>query len=129
MNYAFITARAGLAAIFLISGWGKLAAVEGTAAYVAGAGLPFPTLVVLGAAALELGAGLALLVGWNTRLAAGALALFTLMAAVRFHADFGDENQAIHFWKNVAIAGGLAHLALFEWVRTPREAPSALPLA
>ena len=128
MNYAFITVRGALSAIFLVSGWGKLAAIDATAAYVASAGLPFPTVVVLGAAALELGAGLALLAGWNARLAAGALALFTLVTAVLFHADFGNENQAIHFWKNVAIAGGLAHLALSEWVRAPREAPSALPV-
>jgi putative oxidoreductase len=119
-------ARAGLAAIFLISGWSKLGALEGTAEYVAAVGMPFPTLAVLGAAALELGAGFALLAGWRLAVSAGALALFSVVTAVLFHADFSDENQAIHFWKNVAMAGGLAHVALADWLRGRGAAPAGL---
>lgn len=105
--------RVLLAAIFLLSGVGKLADPAGTAAYVASAGLPAPALAAWGAAILETLGGIALIAGFRTRIAALALAGFSLLAAVFFHAQFGDQNQLIHFLKNLAIAGGLLQLAAF----------------
>src|SRR6267378_4399275 len=61
----------------------------------------------------KLGAGLMLLVGYRTRVAALALALFTLAAAAFFHNQLGDRNQFIHFMKNLAICGGLLQLYVF----------------
>ncbi|MGH8060850.1 MAG: DoxX family protein, partial [Pseudoxanthomonas sp.] len=61
--------------------------------------------------ALELGGGLALLAGAFTRWIAIAIALFSLVSAFIFHADFADPMQAISFWKNVAMAGGFFVLA------------------
>ena len=60
---------------------------------------------------MEIGAGALLLGGFRTRLMAWVLAAFTVVAAVLFHRDFGDPNQAVHFLKNLAIAGGLVHIA------------------
>ena len=57
--------------------------------------------------ALEIGGGLALIVGFMTRWAALALAVFAVVSAVIFHANFGDQTQAILFMKNLAMAGGL----------------------
>ena len=102
-----------LAAIFLLSGVGKLADPAGTAAYVASAGLPAPVLAAWGAAILETLGGIALIAGFRTRTFAVLLAGFSLVAALGFHARFVDQNQMIHFLKNLAIAGGLFQLAAF----------------
>lgn len=101
--------RIGLSLIFIISGWGKIAGYAATEGYMASKGVPGALLPLV--IALELGGGLAILAGAFTRWAAIALALFSLAAAVLFHFDFGDQMQAINFWKNVAIAGGFLMLA------------------
>ena len=102
-----------LAAIFVLSGVSKLADPAGMTAYIASAGLPLPQVALVGAIVVELGGGLALAAGFQTRLAATALALFSLVAAVFFHAALGDQNQFIHFFKNIAMAGGLLHVVAF----------------
>jgi putative oxidoreductase len=111
-KFAQFAPRAAMAAIFLWSGTGKIVAFQATADYVASAGLPAPMLATLGAILVELGAGTALLAGRRIAVSAGALAIFTLAAAALFHNPFGGEDALIHFLKNVAIAGGLAQIAL-----------------
>jgi len=111
-----ILAAAGrvlLAAIFLISGIGKLADPAGTQAYIAAAGLPAPLLGYIAAVAVEVGGGILLIVGYRTRIVALAIAGFSLVAALAFHNNFADVNQMIHFLKNVAMAGGLLQVAAF----------------
>lgn len=108
-----LAGRVLLAAIFVLSGIAKLGDPAGTAAYVASAGLPAPTLAAWGAALLETLGGIALIVGFRTRLFALALAGFSVVAAMFFHSALADQNQMIHFMKNFAIAGGLLQLAAF----------------
>jgi putative oxidoreductase len=108
-----LTGRILLAAIFVLSGISKLGDPAGTAAYVASAGLPAPTLAAWGAGLLETLGGIALIAGFRTRLFALALAGFSVVAAVLFHSALADQNQMIHFMKNFAIAGGLLQLAAF----------------
>ena len=103
--------RVFLAALFLASGLSKLGAAAATTAYIGSAGLPFPSLVYLLTLAVEIGGGLLLLIGFQARPVAMVLALFTVAAAVLFHSNFADQNQAIHFLKNFAIAGGLLQVA------------------
>ena len=98
---------------FAMSGLGKLAAIGPTTAMIRTAGLPLPPLALALTIALEVGGGLLLVVGFRTRLAAIALALFSLAAAVAFHANLADPNQMIHFFKNVMMAGGLLQIAAF----------------
>jgi putative oxidoreductase len=102
-----------LSAIFLVSALGKIQAPAGTIGYIAAAGLPFPQIGYALAVLIELVGGLALLVGYRTRIAAGALAIFSLAAAIGFHSNLADMNQFIHFFKNVAIAGGLLQIVAF----------------
>jgi putative oxidoreductase len=102
-----------LALLFLLSGVGKFAAPAGTQAYIAAAGLPLPLLGYLIAVVVELGGGLLLVVGYQTRLVATVMALFTLATALFFHNNFADQNQMTHFLKNIAITGGLLHVAAF----------------
>lgn len=102
-----------LGAIFLLSGWSKLADPAATIGYIQSVGLPFAQLGVAVAIAVELIGGALLVVGYRTKLAAAALALFTLVAAIFFHSALGDQNQFIHFFKNVAIVGGLLQVIAF----------------
>jgi putative oxidoreductase len=108
-KYADAPARAGLSAIFILSGIGKLSALEATQGYMDAYGLPgfllAPTI------AFEIAGGIALLLGLATRHVAFLLAGFTLVTALIFHRDFADQIQQIMFLKNVAITGGLLLLA------------------
>ena len=104
-------ARVLLAALFLVSGVEKLFAPAMIQGYIASEGLPFPPLVYAITVVIEVGAGALLLVGFRTRLMAGVLAAFTVAAALIFHRALGDPNQFVHFMKNLAIAGGLVHIA------------------
>lgn len=105
--------RVLLASLFLISGFGKLAAPAATKAYIVYAGLPAPDLAYLIAVLVEVGLGVALLLGYRTRLVAALMAAFTLVTAFAFHAHFGDQNQMIHFLKNIAITGGLLQVTAY----------------
>jgi putative oxidoreductase len=110
MNSIFsLLGRAGLALIFIISGWGKIAGYAATQQYMEAMGVPGALLPLV--IALELGGGLAILAGVYTRWIAVALAVFSLVSAAIFHANFADPMQAINFWKNLAIAGGFLMLA------------------
>jgi putative oxidoreductase len=104
-------ARVLLAALFLVSGVEKVFAPAMIQGYIASAGLPFPPLVYAITVVIEVGAGALLLVGFRTRLMAAVLAAFTVAAALIFHRALGDPNQFVHFMKNLAIAGGLLHVA------------------
>jgi len=103
-----LTGRALLSAIFIMAGVSKLGAWAGTQAYMESMGVPgaLLPLVVL----LEIGGGLAVLLGWQARINAYLLANFSVVSALIFHADFGDQTQSILFMKNLAMAGGLLML-------------------
>lgn len=102
--------RIMLALIFILAGFGKIQDPAGTAGYMQSMGVPaillWPTI------ALEILGGIAIAVGFHTRIAALALAAFTLLAAVLFHSNFADKMQMIMFLKDIAIAGGLLLLAV-----------------
>lgn len=108
-----LVGRILMASIFILSGLSKLAAAAATQGYIASAGLPAPVLAYIVAVAVEAGGGLLLLVGYRTRVVAAVLAVFTLATAVVFHHALGDQNQFIHFFKNLAMAGGLLQVVAF----------------
>jgi putative oxidoreductase len=115
-NTAALAGRLLLAALFLPAGLAKLAGFSGTVGYIASVGLPLPTLAAAVALVLEIVAGLALIAGIGTRIAALALAFFTLVASFFFHAYWGvpAEQQMVQqllFFKNIAVVGGLLTLA------------------
>ena len=98
---------------FAMSGFSKLAAYGPTVAKISAVGLPVPPLAFAVAVVVELGGGLLLIAGYRASLIAVALALFSLMTAAWFHSNFADQNQMIHFLKNVMLAGGLLQIAAF----------------
>lgn len=113
LSLAPAVARAMLASLFVVSGFGKLAAPAATKAYITSAGLPLPDLAYLVAVVVEVGLGLALLLGYRTRVVAALMAAFTLATAFAFHSDFADSVQMTNFLKNVAISGGLLLVAAY----------------
>lgn len=106
-NYALDVGRILLSIIFLGSAATKIADPAGTQAYMAAYGLPLTDLLLVGAIATETAGGLALLLGLKARLAAVVLTGFLLFATLVFHTNLGDQQQLLHFLKNVAIIGGL----------------------
>ncbi len=112
-RYLPVLGRVLLAVLFVMSGIGKAADPAGTIGYIQSAGLPLPNIAYGIALAVELVGGILLIVGYRTRLVALILAVFTVAAAIGFHAHFADQNQMIHFMKNIAITGGLLQVVAF----------------
>ena len=111
--YVAVAGRVLIAAIFLWSGLGKILDPASALGYISSVGLPFPKIGLGVAILVELLGGLALIVGYRTRLVAVGLALFSLATALVFHSALADQNQFIHFMKNLAMAGGLLQIAAF----------------
>ncbi|WP_338759007.1 DoxX family protein [Massilia sp. METH4] len=105
--------RVLLATIFIFSAIGKIAAPEATIGYIQSVGLPFATLGLVIAIAVELGGGLLLALGVKARVVAAALAAFSIVTGLAFHGAIGDQNQLIHLLKNFAMAGGLLQVVAF----------------
>lgn len=117
-NPLALLARLLLAALFLPAGISKISGFAGTAGYIGSVGLPMPELGAAIAIAVEVLGGIALIIGLGTRWAALALAVFTLVASVFFHAYWAlpaeqQMMQQLMFMKNIGVVGGLLALAAF----------------
>lgn len=115
-NPLSLAGRLLFAAMFLPAGIGKLTGFAGAVGYITSAGLPAPQLAAVFALSLEIIGSLALVFGAGTRVAALALALFTVVASFFFHNYWAVPEaqqlvQQLMFFKNVAIAGGLLTVA------------------
>jgi len=105
-----------LALMFLLSGFGKLANIDGTAGYIGSVGLPATTALAVLAGAFEVLAALALAFGWKAQWAALALAFFTVLTSLLFHNFWAlpaDQAfmQQLMFMKNLSVAGGMLMVA------------------
>jgi putative oxidoreductase len=113
MNNALnLMGRILLAALFLPAGLSKLSGFEGTVGYIASVGLPFASVAAAAAIAVEILGSVALLVGFQTRVAAAVLAVFTIVASFFFHAFWAAAPeqafmQQLLFFKNIGVIGGL----------------------
>ena len=103
-NVSELAGRSLLSVLFLLSGLGKIGAYAGTAAFMASHGVPGALLPVV--IATEVLGAIAIIIGWQTRVTALLLAGYSLLTALIFHANFGDQIEMIMFLKNVSIAGG-----------------------
>src|SRR5256712_8491568 len=93
--YVCALGRLLVAALFLISGLGKIAAPALTQGYIASAGLPFPLLAYLVAIVIEVGGGVLLILGYQSRIVAGVMAAFTVAAALGLHRELADQNAMV----------------------------------
>jgi putative oxidoreductase len=105
-----LAGRSLLALLFLLSGLGKIGAYEATATYMSSVGVPGALLPVV--IATEAAGAIAIILGWQTRVAALLLVGYTLLAALIFHTNFADQIEMIMFLKNVSIAGGFLLLVV-----------------
>jgi putative oxidoreductase len=112
-DYVALAGRVLMAVLFLMSGLGKIAAPAATQGFIAAVGLPAPEASYFGAVAVEVMGALLLVFGFQVRAAAIVMAVFTFVTALVFHKNFADQNQMIHFMKNIAIVGGLLQVAAF----------------
>ena len=114
-RYTHFVGRLLVSAIFVVTGFAKLTHWSGTAAFMASKGMPAIPVLLAIAILFELGGGLAILVGYRTRLAALALSLHLVVATLVFHNFWAyppaeQQEQMIHFLKNLAILGGMLRL-------------------
>jgi putative oxidoreductase len=93
-----------LSLMFILAGLSKIGSYAGTQGFMESAGVPGALLPLV--IALEVLGGLAVLLGWQARVASFLLAGFTLLSTLLFHFKLGDQMQYLLFMKNVAIAGG-----------------------
>ena len=117
-DWASLAGRVLLAAIYIESGFGKITGFAGAVGFIRSAGWPLQELGAAIAVAAELGGGLLLVAGWKARWVALAMAAFTVVAGIMFHA-YWDASPAersmqfINFWKNASMAGGLLMVYAF----------------
>ena len=111
-NPLSLIGRALLALLFIPAGFSKIGGFAGTAGYIASKGVPLPELAAAAAVGVELGLGLLLLIGWQTRWAALGIALFTVVITFIFHNFWAVPAEQVmaqqqSFFKNIAVVGGL----------------------
>jgi putative oxidoreductase len=112
-NTATLLGRVAMSLLFIYGGWGKLLAPAATQAMLAGHHLPMVKYGWMLAVVVELGGGLALLLGLFTRPVGLVLAIWCVATALIGHTNFADRNQEIHFLKNMAMMGGFLYVAAF----------------
>ena len=105
-----LTGRVFISGVFLLSGFNKIVNYDGTVGWMESFGLSGFLLVP--AIILEILAPILIIIGYQTRISAGALSLFCVSTAVIFHTDFSDQMQLIAFMKNIALAGGFLFLVV-----------------
>ncbi len=110
---AVLVGRISLSIMFILAGFSKLTAIGATAGWFGSLGLPAPTVLAVLVGVLELAGGLAILVGFQTRIAALAVGAFTIAATLVAHTDLADQTQQLLVMKNLSVTGGLLVLAGF----------------
>ena len=105
-DLALLIGRILIGLLFVMAAYAKFKGLAGTTGYMTKLGVPAPSIMAPIVATFELLTGVLVIVGFKTRLAALAIAIFVVIAALLAHTNFADQNQLNHFLKNVAIAGG-----------------------
>jgi putative oxidoreductase len=109
-DVVMLLSRLLLAWIFLHEGFALAVNLSGAIAAMAKLGVNTP--LVLATVALQIGAGISIAFGCYTRLGALGLTIFCLMTALLFHTNFANQNEMLHFEKDLAIAGGMLALVV-----------------
>jgi|TARA_B100000131_G_scaffold101065_1_gene98071 putative oxidoreductase len=105
-----LIARISISILFLLNGIFKINNYEGTIGWMESFGLP--GILIIPAIILEIIGPILIIIGFQTRIAAGALSLFCIATAIIFHNEFSDQMQLNAFLKNIALAGGFLFLVV-----------------
>ena len=109
-NFLDLIGRIMISAIFLFSGISKIFNYDGTVGWMES--YDMPGILLIPAIIIEILFPLMVIIGYQTRIAAGGLLLFSLTTAFIFHLDFSNQMQVIAFLKNVGLAGGMLFLVV-----------------
>ena len=104
MHVIDVLGRIFLSTLFLIEGTNKIFNYEGTIQYMENFGVS--EYLAIPAIILEILFPLLLIIGYQTKIAALVMMIFTIVVAIIFHTNFDDQMQFITFFKDIAIAGG-----------------------
>jgi len=107
---AQLLGRILLSAIFILGGLHKIQDPGHAIDIITAVGLPFPDLAFGVSVLIEFGGGLAVLLGFQTRLAGLVLAGFCVVTGVVFHFHPENPGQMVHYWKNICMAGGFLQI-------------------
>jgi len=115
-SFTPLAGRILMSVVFLVSGFFKIGGYTQLVGYAASKGLPMASVAIACAAVLELAGGLAILAGFQTKIAAWLLFLYLIPVTFLFHNFWAlqgaaQQDNMIHFLKNVAIMGGLVIVA------------------
>jgi len=115
-KWQLVLGRVLLSVIFILSGLGKLPHFHDVAGMMASKGIPLASVALAITLLIEIGGGLMVLTGYKANYAALVIALWLIPVTLIFHHFWGipaeqQQDQMIHFLKNVAIMGGLLILA------------------
>ncbi len=110
-----VVGRVLLASIFIMAGASKFGDISAQMNYVELNGLP--GFMLFPAIGIELLCGVAIILGFFTRIAATLLAIFCFMTAMLFHGNVYEGNDLatmtdqVMLMKNIALAGAFLILA------------------
>ncbi|MDC3104566.1 DoxX family protein [Candidatus Pelagibacter bacterium] len=109
-NFIDLIGRIFISSVFLLSGYNKIFSFNATASWMEGFGVPgfllWPTII------LEILLPLSIIIGYQARISAIGLAIFSIATAIIFHSDFSNQMQLIAFLKNIGLAGGFMFIAI-----------------
>jgi putative oxidoreductase len=117
-NALSLAGRALIALLFIPAGFGKIAGFAGITGYIASKGVPMPAVAAAIAILVELGLGILLLIGFQARLAALGIAIFTAVITFIFHNYWAVPAEQMMlqqqaFFKNIAVVGGLLMIVAY----------------
>ena len=110
LNFIDLVGRVFISSVFLLSGYNKIFSFDATMSWMEGFGVPgfllWPTII------LEILLPLFIIIGYQTKLSATVLAIFSLATAIIFHSDFNNQMQIIAFLKNLGLAAGVMFIVV-----------------
>ena len=109
-NILDLVARVFISLIFLLSGINKIGNYEGTVGWMESLGMP--SIFLIPAIILEIGAPILIIVGYKVEISAALLSVFCVATAIIFHSDLSDQMQFISFMKNIGLAGGFLFIVV-----------------
>jgi putative oxidoreductase len=102
-----------MSSLFIWDGVRQLLSPSDFAQYFVSVHVPLPNVAIWISIPIHLLGGMALLVGFKTRWAAALLALLCVGAAFGVHLPIGDQDNMIHFYKNLVMTGGFLYVIAF----------------
>ncbi|MFI5304943.1 MAG: DoxX family protein [Nitrospiria bacterium] len=109
-SFRTLIGRVLVAVIFLSAGLSKIGNFSGTSQFMASKGIPLTDMALVMTILIEILGSLSIILGYKAKWGAWILFAFMIPATLIFHTNFSNQDQMIHFLKNLAIMGGLLYI-------------------